>query len=58
MQHALNSCIRGVQFLAPSIMVKKGGNLPEGHINDWFFEGGDLKRSLAQRLPPGALDRV
>lgn len=42
------------QFLAPFIMVKKGGKLPEGNINDWFFEKGDLKSSLPGRLPPGA----
>ena len=47
-----------VQFLAPFIMVKKGGKLPEGNINDWFFERGDLKSSLPGRLPAGASIRI
>ena len=42
-----------MQFLAPFIMVKKGGKLPEGNINDWFFEKGDLKSSLPGRMPAG-----
>ena len=41
------------QFLAPFIMVKKGGKLPEGNINNWFFERGDLKSSLPGRMPTG-----
>ena len=43
-----------MQFLAPFIMVKKGGKLPEGNINNWFFEKGDLRSSLPGRLPAGA----
>ena len=46
-----------IQFLAPFIMVKKGGKLPEGNINDWFFEKGDLKSSLPGRMPPGTTHR-
>ena len=48
-----NECISAMQFLAPFIMVKKGGKLPEGNINDWFFEKGDLKSSLPGRMPAG-----
>ena len=42
-----------VQFLNPWIMVKKGGKLPEGHINDWFWEDKSMKDYLATRLPKG-----
>ena len=34
-------------------MVKKGGKLPEGHINDWFWENKDMKGYIASRLPTG-----
>lgn len=34
-------------------MVKKGGKLPEGHINDWFWENKDMKGYIASRLPAG-----
>jgi len=50
--------VPAVQFLAPFIMVKKGGKLPEGNINDWFFEKGDLKSSLPGRMPAGASTQV
>ena len=36
------------------ILVKKGGKLPEGHIQSWFWERGNLKDSLALKLPAGA----
>lgn len=36
-------------------MVKKGGKLPEGHINDWFWEKKDMKDYIASRLPAGLL---
>ena len=42
-----------LQFLNPWIMVKKGGKLPEGHINDWFWENKDMKGYIASRLPAG-----
>ena len=44
----------GAQFLNPMILVKKGGKLPEGHIQSWFWERGNLKDSLALKLPAGA----
>lgn len=44
----------GAQFLNPMILVKKGGKLPEGHIQSWFWERGNLKESLALKLPAGA----
>ena len=36
-------------------MVKKGGKLPAGHINDWFWEDKDMKGYMATRLPKGAI---
>lgn len=36
------------------ILVKKGGKLPEGHIQSWFWERGNLKDSLPLKLPPRA----
>ena len=33
------------------ILVKKGGKLPEGHIQSWFWERGNLKDSLTLKLP-------
>ena len=42
------------QFLNPMILVKKGGKLPEGHIQSWFWERGNLKDSLPLKLPAGA----
>ena len=42
-----------VQFLNPWIMVKKGGKLPEGHINDWFWEKKSMPDYMASRLPEG-----
>ena len=40
-----------LQFLSPRILVRKGGILPEGHINDWFWEKKDPISHLKQRLP-------
>ena len=34
-------------------MVKKGGKLPPGHINEWFWEDKDMKDYIATRLPQG-----
>lgn len=34
-------------------MVKKGGKLPEGHINDWFWENKSMPDYMATRLPKG-----
>eukprot|EP00891_Asterochloris_glomerata_P006929 jgi/Astpho2/6929/Aster-01795 len=39
------------EFLSPRILVRKGGVLPEGHINDWFWENQDPISHLKQRLP-------
>ena len=36
-------------------MVKKGGKLPPGHINDWFWEDKDMKDYMATRLPKGSM---
>ena len=44
----------GAQFLNPMILVKKGGKLPEGHIQSWFWEKGNLKDCLPLKLPAGA----
>ncbi len=44
-----------LQFLNPWIMVKKGGKLPPGHINDWFWEDKDMKDYMATRLPKGSM---
>ena len=44
-----------LQFLNPWIMVKKGGKLPPGHINDWFWEDKDMKDYMATRLPKGVM---
>ena len=43
-----------MQFLNPWIMVKKGGKLPAGHINDWFWEDKSMQDYIATRLPKGA----
>lgn len=45
------------EFLSPRILVRKGGVLPEGHINDWFWENQDPISHLKQRLP-GIADKV
>jgi len=42
------------QFLNPMILVKKGGKLPGGHIQSWFWERGSLRDSLPLKLPPRA----
>jgi hypothetical protein len=42
------------QFLNPMILVKKGGKLPRGHIQSWFWERGNLRDSLPLKLPPRA----
>ena len=42
-----------LQFLNPWIMVKKGGKLPVGHINDWFWEDKSMQDYIATRLPKG-----
>ena len=34
-------------------MVKKGGKLPAGHINDWFWEDKSMQDYIATRLPKG-----
>lgn len=46
------------EFLNPWIMVKKGGKLPAGHINDWFWEEKDMKNYMATRLPTEIASRV
>ena len=47
------SCVCVLQFLNPWIMVKKGGKLPVGHINDWFWEDKSMPDYIATRLPKG-----
>jgi hypothetical protein len=52
-----------VQFLNPGILVKKPGKLPEGHINSWFWERGNMRDTLPLKLPGGgcsscSLDRT
>jgi hypothetical protein len=42
-----------VQFLNPRILVRKGGKVPDGHINDWFFLDGDLEGHIKKRFPEG-----
>ena len=42
-----------MQFLNPGILVKKPGKLPEGHINTWFWEKGNMKDTLPTKLPGG-----
>ena len=44
-----------MQFLNPGILVKKPGKLPEGHINEWFWEKGNMKDTLPVKLPGGEL---
>ncbi|DBA67607.1 hypothetical protein WJX79_004788 [Trebouxia sp. C0005] len=46
------------EFLNPWIMVKKGGKLPQGHINDWFWEDKDMKDYMATRLPKDIASRI
>lgn len=46
------------EFLNPWIMVKKGGKLPPGHINEWFWEDKDMKDYIATRLPQDIASRV
>jgi len=46
------------QFLNPMILVKKGGKLPGGHIQSWFWERGSLRDSLPLKLPPRARPRA
>ena len=48
----------GAQFLNPMILVKKGGKLPGGHIQSWFWERGSLRDSLPLKLPPRARPRA
>ena len=50
-----DACAIVLQFLNPWIMVKKGGKLPPGHINDWFWEDKDMKDYMATRLPKGTM---
>ncbi|KAL3136249.1 hypothetical protein ABBQ32_007258 [Trebouxia sp. C0010 RCD-2024] len=46
------------EFLNPWIMVKKGGKLPEGHINDWFWEKKSMPDFMASRLPKDIASQV
>jgi broad specificity phosphatase PhoE len=46
------------EFLNPWIMVKKGGTLPEGNINNWFWEKGNMRDSLTAKLPPEVGSKV
>ncbi|KAK9840748.1 hypothetical protein WJX81_002154 [Elliptochloris bilobata] len=46
------------EFLNPMILVKKGGKLPAGHIQSWFWERGNLKDSLSLKLPPHIASKV
>lgn len=46
------------EFLNPSIMVKKGGSVPPGNINEWFFKGGDLKSHVKHQIPQDIANKV
>lgn len=49
-----DDCVWLLQFLNPSILVKKPGKLPEGHINSWFWERGNMRDTLPLKIPGGA----
>eukprot|EP00884_Botryococcus_braunii_P010498 jgi/Botrbrau1/1944/Bobra.0005s0037.2 len=51
------SCTVG-EFLNPRILVRKGGKVPPGNINDWFFEGGDFEHHIRKRFPADIAERV
>jgi hypothetical protein len=42
------------QFLNPGILVKKPAKLPDGHINTWFWDKGNMKDTLLTKVPNGA----
>ena len=35
-------------------MVKKGGSVPPGNINEWFWEKGNMRSTISAMLPDGA----
>ncbi|KAK9814497.1 hypothetical protein WJX72_006792 [[Myrmecia] bisecta] len=56
-EHWTVSC--GVcELLYPRIMVKNGARLPEGHINDWFWERGSMQDSLPPKLPKEVMAKI
>ncbi|KAK9816577.1 hypothetical protein WJX72_002145 [[Myrmecia] bisecta] len=47
------------EFMNPGIMVKKGGSVPPGHINNWFWEKGNtLKEHLSLKLPKEIFSQI
>ncbi|CAL8466106.1 g5642 [Coccomyxa elongata] len=39
------------EFLNPGILVKKPAKLPDGHINTWFWEKGNMEDTLKSKVP-------
>ena len=53
-----SSVSRGMQFMNPKMMVKKGGKCPEGDINTWFFEGDSLRDHVHKKLPKATASKM
>ena len=48
-------CVWLWQFLNTGILVKKPAKLPDGHINTWFWEKGNMEDTLKAKVPKGAV---
>lgn len=47
-----------LQFLNPGILVKKPAKLPDGHINTWFWEKGNMEETLKTKVPKGVIRTI